>query len=389
MTAAAASAASFPPMPRLTITAPETLDRCATLPLRPSDVYVCSYPKSGTTWVQHVVLSLLLADRRCRRRRNAERSSRGEPIAGGEGDRGGEDGGEDDATYDHVSDFAPFFEVDAHWDPSAGAAAPRLAERVRRNHDRLGRRVFNTHLRWDMLPKWREGGSGATGGGATGGGDRRRLARPECGKFVYVTRDLRDVCVSFYHHLSNQREGTYAGSFRAFALDWMAGNLPFGSPLHHLLSFAEGFSDNMYASGESTNDKPLLLLSYERMKSDLRGEVLRIIDFLNLDAIPDDVLEKELLPSFDFRAMKADAGRFQPRSVGWLNNYEFLRRGETGDGRRAFAASDDGQEGLAGPPLVAAFRAWVDKEEYRRKVGELMYRGLDGETAKRFQDVVW
>ena len=46
-------------------------------------------------------------------------------------------------------------DIDAHWDTNGNS----LAESVRINHDRLRRRVFNTHLRWDMLPKRQEGGS--------------------------------------------------------------------------------------------------------------------------------------------------------------------------------------------------------------------------------------
>jgi hypothetical protein len=65
---------SFPPMPLLPITSPATIEKCKSLPLRPSDVFVCSYPKSGTTWTQHIVLSLILADARHR----SSSSSRGE-----------------------------------------------------------------------------------------------------------------------------------------------------------------------------------------------------------------------------------------------------------------------------------------------------------------------
>ena len=49
-------------MPLLPITSVETLKKCANLPLRSDDVFICSYPKSGTTWTQHIVISLLLCE---------------------------------------------------------------------------------------------------------------------------------------------------------------------------------------------------------------------------------------------------------------------------------------------------------------------------------------
>ena len=51
-------------MPLLPISSPKTVTKCRNLPLRASDVFICSYPKSGTTWTQQIVLSLLLADKR-------------------------------------------------------------------------------------------------------------------------------------------------------------------------------------------------------------------------------------------------------------------------------------------------------------------------------------
>lgn len=296
-------------------------------------------------------------------------------------------------NYDHVSDFAPFFEIDAHWDPSNNS----LAESVRKNHDKLERRVFNTHLRWDMLPKQQEGN--AQHGAASLEKNEEQLLRPACGKFIHVTRSLPDVCASFYHHLSNQKEGTYTEGFEAFARDWMDGKIPFGSPLHHLLSFAEGFSDNQYAvvaednttqpnSSGNQKQQPLLILSYEKMKENLREEVLRIVDFLNLNNIPIEVLDT-LLPTFDFKSMKENAHIFQPKSVTWLNGYQFLRKGTTGDGKEMMMETkttyDDDEGGVGAViPLMVLFRDWINRECYHQKIDNLMCNGLKKEDAERF-----
>eukprot|EP00961_Rhodomonas_salina_P202681 2734445-Rhodomonas_salina.5 len=91
-----------------------------------------------------------------------------------------------------------------------------------------GRRAWNTHWRWDMVPK----------------------APQEKGKYIYLTRSGKfstsrpttrwcsvmthallqpgtDVVCSFYHHLSNQLgdAGTFDKGFEAFFEDW------YGPPL--------------------------------------------------------------------------------------------------------------------------------------------------------------
>eukprot|EP00581_Thalassiosira_minuscula_P012982 CAMPEP_0183722316 /NCGR_PEP_ID=MMETSP0737-20130205/14310_1 /TAXON_ID=385413 /ORGANISM="Thalassiosira miniscula, Strain CCMP1093" /LENGTH=367 /DNA_ID=CAMNT_0025952457 /DNA_START=25 /DNA_END=1124 /DNA_ORIENTATION=- len=336
---------TFPPMPRLPISSPETFEKCKSLPLRPSDIFICSYPKSGTTWTQHIVLSLVLASTRAQ-----QTNSNSNGI-----------------DYDHVSEFAPFFDIDAHWDRNSAS----LEENIIANHDRLGRRVFNTHLRWEMLPKRSERDS--QNNECHNDDDDATLVkktskhplRPACGKFIYVTRNLLDVCASFYHHLSNQKEGTYTKGYDAFARDWMAGNIPFGSPLHHLLSFAEGFGDNDYNSDDDISvqqqQQPMLLLNFEEMKANLQNEVLRIIDFLDL-TIPTEVLDNELLPSFHFQNMKNNIDKFQPKSVTWLNGYNFLRRGESGGGRSLMTTENQAQE-EGQISLLEEFHKRVEKED--------------------------
>lgn len=346
-------------------------------------------------------------------------------------------------SYNHISDFAPFFEVDAHWEAPNNNNNNSLAEFIRDNHDRLNRRIFNTHLRWDMLPKDGEQSENVAATTSspspllistetdatttiksvnTNSHDTNKTLRPWCGKFIYVTRNLPDVCASFYHHLSNQKEGRYLGNFTTFFHDWMDGNkIPFGSPLHHFLSFAEGFCDNQYSATSSIVDdaidedrskinqcqdqnhrQPLLLLSYEKMKTNLRQEVLKIIDFLRLDNISMQVLDEELLPTFGFQFMKKNADMFQPKSVTWLNGFQFLRRGEIGDGTKMLlmentstikpttsaTESTSDEDVKLTVTLMDLFCDWVDREKYCQKISELESHGLAREASDQFLAVV-
>ena len=48
---------------------------------------------------------------------------------------------------DHVSSYAPFFEIDPHWE--GDEFHWKFAEAA----EKIGRRMFNTHLLWEMMPK--------------------------------------------------------------------------------------------------------------------------------------------------------------------------------------------------------------------------------------------
>ena len=291
-------------MPLLPITSRDTIDMCKALPLCSNDVFICSYPKSGTTWTQHIVLTLLF------RHKFNIRSYQGNPNQT-------QTNTKYHNCYNHVSEYAPFYEIDAHWDTSTR----NLLTSIQHNHEYLGRRVFNTHLRWDMLPSDAAAASTANDHG-------------KCGKFIYLVRNPLDVCVSFYFHLSHQVEGGYNGTFDDFFQEWVRGETAFGSWIDHILSFAQVFADSKPLTPcvfQCVDGREILLLSYEEMISNLPLAVKRLVTFLDLYSIDDDQLQNELLPTFVFEYMKGELTKFQPRSVQWKNGFEFLRKGIAGD----------------------------------------------------------
>lgn len=266
------------PFPLLDITSPQTLEWCRTLPPPPEDyaedVFVCSYPKSGTTWLQHIVGSLV------------SRAAGGSRVPDG-----------------HVSSRTPFFEIDPHW-AGPGALAPKLVE----GHGRIGRRMFNTHLRWEMMP-------------------RHSRAR-----YIYVCRDGRDACCSFFHHLSSQRTKAgdrfvFEGSFADFHAKWVAGKVEFGR-----------WTDHLAAWGRADGDPRVLFLSYEDMLKALEPAVQRIIQHLGLRL--EEAAVKELLPTFSFDHMKANRDNFQPVSVQWKEGFEFMRKGTRGDHSNLYSPTE-------------------------------------------------
>lgn len=280
------------PIPLLTISSLSTLRACSTLQPTDSDIFICSYPKSGTTWLQHIVLSLLFA--------HQEETNPTLVLT----------------PYAHVSDYAPFFEIDPHWEISSdtdGKETATLVPWIRENHERIGRRVFNTHLLFDMLP--------SVGGGR--------------GKFIYVARSPLDVCVSFFHHLSHQVQGGYEGDFDFFFRQWLNGEMPYGPWDEHIVSFVQAFADGSATKIDNIvrleDGQELLLLTYDDMLNDLPNVVSMLADLLDLDI--STKRQSEMLSTFLFDNMKSNMDRFQPKSVHWRGQFSFLRQGKSGQGR--------------------------------------------------------
>ena len=285
---------ALPEMPLLPITSPETVKACQSLTVTERDIFVCSYPKSGTTWTQNLVVRLLAAQV-----------------------------GMELPTDWHLSHSAPFYEVDQYWTKSSNgdnsnSAATTTLKRVPaktpiQSSDGTAYRVFNTHLRPHQLP-------------------------PNA-KYVYVMRDPMDVLVSFYHHLSNQTEadGGYSGTAKEFCQDFLNGTVLYGKWEDHL----EAWLGRYYQKSNATKeDKNIMLLHYEEMKQDLKQEATRLAKFLD---VPDEELESIVntaLSHCTFDAMKTERWRYTPQSVSWKVDpktgkpYDrFVREGRIGDGK--------------------------------------------------------
>lgn len=147
-----------------------------------TDIFICSYPKSGTTWTQAIVRALITL-------RPRPRPSPYPPSSSTTTATNDNNNGDDDDTDDwHITEYCPFFESDRTWrgndtdDDDDDTQQQPFAPLYARRQEETGRRAYNTHLRWDMMP------TAAAAAGAEA-------------RFLYVVRDGRDVAVSYYHHM--------------------------------------------------------------------------------------------------------------------------------------------------------------------------------------------
>ncbi|XP_077535459.1 3-alpha-hydroxysteroid sulfotransferase-like [Haemaphysalis longicornis] len=89
-------------------------------------------------------------------------------------------------------------------------------------------------------------------------------------KYIYIARNPWDVCVSFYHMVNNVSVWRFQdATFDDFVDAFIEGDFGYGSYFDHV------------AGGYALRDKPnVFFLTYESLKKDTRGAVLRLACFL-------------------------------------------------------------------------------------------------------------
>ncbi|KAL1449724.1 hypothetical protein WDU94_002204 [Cyamophila willieti] len=213
--------------------------------VRDDDVWVCSFPKTGTTWTQEMAWCIA-----------------------------------NDLDFEGAKVFLPerfpFLEhtplFDYRKNPEMQQQLPPyVLNSVKHISNLPGRRFIKAHLPLRLLPKKIQDGSTKA-------------------KVIYVTRNPKDTCVSYFHHCQ-LLEG-YKGNFEDFFKIFLDGLVCFGPFWSHVLEFWEA----------SKTNPNILFLKYEDMKKDLISVINRTTEFLNKKLSPDqiDILANHL----SFESMK-------------------------------------------------------------------------------------
>ena len=158
---------------------PERWEELKRFPVQPGDVFIVSFPKSGTTWTQQIVKLL----------RNG-----GQP---------------DEVLLDRS---IPWLEV---LDCELGKKLGYTSDMVT-SSDALSPRVFKSHLSYDLVP----------------GG----LPHTTPAKYIYVMRNPKDACVSAWHHVRNMGQVV---PWEGFIGAMLSEENPFGGWFTHVLGWWE------------------------------------------------------------------------------------------------------------------------------------------------------
>ncbi|KAG7156860.1 Sulfotransferase 1C4-like 6, partial [Homarus americanus] len=154
-------------------------------------------------------------------------------------------------------------------------------------------------------------------------------------KVIYVARNPMDVCLSFYHFLSNMANGSqrvFMGEFEDFVEGFMGDCVAFGPYWPHVKE-----------AWQLRHHPNLHFMFYEDLKTDIMGELRKLNNFLSVD-LSDDQLEK-IIEATSFSNMKA---REESKPVMKTLQMSFFRQGKTG-----------GFKSFASPQVQARMDAWV------------------------------
>ena len=166
-------------------------------------------------------------------------------------------------------------------------------------------RTFQSHFRYDNMP---------------------------CGlpsntpcKYIYVTRNPKDVAVSYYHHHRRFKQVHRTElNWDDFIDKFSSGRVHFGSYFDHVLSWWPHRDDNN-----------VLFIKYEDMKRDLPCAVRKIAKFVNHD-LTDQVVD-EIVRRTTFAVMKDDSKANHSWTAHMGSGEEpFMRRGVVGDWMNVF-----------------------------------------------------
>ncbi|XP_054263240.1 sulfotransferase 1E1 [Macrosteles quadrilineatus] len=244
--------------------------------VKPDDVWMVAYPRTGSTWTLEMVWCLM---------NNLDFEA---------------------AKSTLINFRSPIIELSALFGHDNGEVTSVIPDSVRLVESIPSPRCIRTHLPLQLLPQ------------------ELRQVKP---KIVYVARNPKDVCVSYYHYcllLHNLQDC----SFEDFCELFLQGKAPVGPYLDHVLEF-----------WKLRNEPNVLFLKYEDMKKDHRAAVAKIAEFLGKELTEEQVTS--LIDHASFKKMRENPSvNLQPimeqmHGPGHevKEEIKFIRKGEVGDWR--------------------------------------------------------
>ncbi|ALC47387.1 St2 [Drosophila busckii] len=212
------------------------------LPVYEDDVWMVSYPRTGSTWAQEMVWLL---------GHKLDYEAAKQPLG----------------MRSPMIELSALFSTDHHqWVAESFGNTVDLVRNL--PHPRYAR----SHLSWQLLP------------------EQFDSVKP---KIVYTARNPKDLCVSYYHYCTLLHNIT--GDFDQFVDLFLSGHTPMGSYWKHVLPFwKRSFDDNV------------LFIKYEDMIHDLPAVVRRCANFLNVSDLINERSMQRICEHLKFDSMQSN-----------------------------------------------------------------------------------
>ncbi|CAG0887192.1 unnamed protein product [Darwinula stevensoni] len=247
--------------------------------VREDDVYISTYPRSGTTWTQEITWCIMHnADLEAAKAKTLmERSFFYE--------------------WDYLfplEEGQPLPEIVLKMDPNSIVFPGNTAPAMEKSESP---RLIKTHLPMSLMPE---------------------EARTK--KVIYVARNPKDVCISYYHHMLHFEE--YIGSFDEFVEYFLADLLLWSPHWRHVVEH--------WKLREMPN---MLFLTYEELHQDIRGCISKISDFVGCPLTDDQTEAIVEHTSFDLMKSNKSVNMENIDDMMGLKTQEFIRQGKAGGWR--------------------------------------------------------
>lgn len=242
--------------------------------VRPNDIYIFGFLKSGTTWTQELVW---LVSNDC----DFEK-----------------------AKTVQVYERCPYLEGPALELYVKNSESEYTQEMMKRLETMQSPRIFKTHLRLFLLPD----------------------DLLDKSKVVLCLRNPKDVVVSYYHHEKLYKAYNYDGDFATY-FDLFMDDLVFQTP----------FFEYIKNAWKMKNHPNVCLLFYEDMKRDQSKSVRKVAEFLGKDLTEKQVEALVEHLSFKNMKTNIAVNQEAPTAkVLMTDKGSFMRKGEVGDWKNYF-----------------------------------------------------
>ncbi|GFX40249.1 sulfotransferase 1E1 [Trichonephila clavipes] len=282
-------------------------DHVKNFTFKDEDILVVSFPKTGTTWLQEIIYSIL--------------------------------NGVDETSSQSLEDRFPYLEF--------------IYPGLKSIQKMEGQRLIKTHLPYSLLPedihkknvKFQlsdleckisfEKRLTTTGMAAVSaevlpfGGKFFLNPIFACYLIFYIMRNPKDVVVSYYHFVRMMTVSDYSGNFENFFQEFLSDKVPYGPIWKHY--------QEMW---DHLNEANIFILFYEDLHKDIQGTIKKIATFLDRDVSDEEINDIVDHCSFHNMAQNPNVNyqHWDDLGIRKIHEAKFMRKGEIGDWKNYFTS---------------------------------------------------